>query len=248
MSVTRPYRRTVRQLADGSYANSGNGRYVEHPRYAEDPEHYVRAFLLIQKDLQELFDYVEPADQNLKCYSYRIHETLLRACIEVEANCKAILLENGYSKTDKLRMVDYRKIEKSHKLSDYQVRVPTWTGSSGTRQPFEPWARTQGLPWYQAYNTTKHNRHSEFKRATFENMLDAVCGCLAILSSQFLNEDFSKQASYLVLSNGSSFKDAVGDFLRVRFPQSWPQSERYDFDWSVLESQSDPFDNFPYPP
>jgi hypothetical protein len=37
----------------------------------------------------EAVDYVEPADQNLNTYSFRIHELLMRACIEVEANCKA---------------------------------------------------------------------------------------------------------------------------------------------------------------
>jgi hypothetical protein len=41
MSISRPFRRTVRQLKDGSYANSGNGRYVLHPKYAIDPQHYV---------------------------------------------------------------------------------------------------------------------------------------------------------------------------------------------------------------
>lgn len=55
----------------------------------------MRAFLLVQKDLQELFDYVEPADKKLCCYSYRIHELLMRTCIEVKANCKAILSENA---------------------------------------------------------------------------------------------------------------------------------------------------------
>jgi hypothetical protein len=68
-----------------------------HPKYAQSPEHYVRAFLMILNDLQEILDFVEPADQNLSCYSYRIHALLLRACIEVEANCKAILKENRYS-------------------------------------------------------------------------------------------------------------------------------------------------------
>ena len=105
-----------------------------------NPEHYVRAYLLLQKDLEELFDYVEPSDQNLNCYSYRTHELLLRACVEVEANCKAILLENGYPKPrDDMNRNDYIKIEKSHRLSEYQVRVPTWTGAAGMRTPFSAW-------------------------------------------------------------------------------------------------------------
>jgi hypothetical protein len=181
MSITQPYRGTSRQLDDGSYANSGNGRYVRHAKYDQDPEHYVRAYLLLQKDLEELFDYVEPSDQNLGSYSYRIHELLLRACVEVEANCKAILLENGYpTKPKDLDMRDYIKIEGSHKLSAYQVRVLTWSGLAGLRVPFRAWGSGGGLPWYRAYNTTKHDRHAAFRTATFEHMLDAVCGCLVI--------------------------------------------------------------------
>lgn len=248
MSLARPYRRTCRQLVDGSYANSGNGRYVTHNRFAKDPEHYVRAFLLIQKDLRELFDYIEPADQNLLCYSYRLHELLLRACIEVEANCKAILLENGYQKAGDLRMKDYIKIEQSHRLSEYEIRIPAWSGDSGTRQPFAPWAKGSSLPWYQAYNATKHDRHAEFKLATFGTMLDAVCGCLVVLSSQFRDHDFSGQSDILVAEGPSDgMSDAIGGFFRVRFPQSWPTNERYGFDWQVLSQETDPFDEFPYP-
>ena len=248
MSIGRPYRRICRQLADGSYANSGHGRYVEHPKYAKDPEHYVRAFLLIQKDLMELFDYLEPAEQNLGCYSYRIHELMLRACIEVEANCKAILLENGYTKTCDLKMRDYIKIDKSHRLSEYKVKMPTWTGAHSTRTPFSAWATGGRLGWYQAYNATKHDRHAEFKSATFENMLDAVCGCLAILSAQFRDHDYSPQSGALLLAGSpDGMSDAIGGYFRVGFPQSWPASERYDFDWSTLEQDPDPFQKYGYP-
>ena len=96
MGLNRPYKRIIRQLKDDSYQNNGNGRYVEHPDYAESPQQYIRAFLLIQKDLHDLFDFIEPADKNLETFSYRIHELLVRTCIEIEANCKAILTENGY--------------------------------------------------------------------------------------------------------------------------------------------------------
>ena len=95
MAITKPYKRTVRQLADGSYQRSGNGLYVRHAEYAQSPQHYLRAFQIVQKDLVELFDYVEPADANLSCYSHRILELHARCCFEIEANCTAILRENG---------------------------------------------------------------------------------------------------------------------------------------------------------
>src|ERR1051325_6627811 len=94
MAISRPYRRTCRQFLKGDYGQNGN--YVSHPKFAQSPSHYVRGFILLLKDLQGLFDYVEPADTNLSTYSYRIHSLLLRACVEVEANCKAILRANGY--------------------------------------------------------------------------------------------------------------------------------------------------------
>jgi hypothetical protein len=254
MSVSRPFRRTSRQLLDGSYAHSGNGRYVLDPRYAQDPEHYVRAYLLLQKDLEELFDYVEPSEQNLCCYSYRIHELLLRACVEVEANCKAILVENGYQKPNvkgkqkDLDMTDYIKIEQSHKLSEFQVRMPIWSGAGEWRTPFSAWnAAAGGLVWYQIYNASKHDRHTAFKKATFEHMLDAVCGCLAILSAQFQHQDFSLQSGSISLEgpNDGTF-DAIGGYFRVKYPQ-WPVSDRYDFTWHTLPKDSDPFQQYPYP-
>ncbi len=249
MSVSRPYRRTVRQLMDNSYANSGNGRYVLHPRYAQDPQHYVRGYLLLQKDVLELFDYVEPAEQNLGCYSYRIHELLMRACIEVEANCRAILLENGYRnrRPEDLTMNDYIKIEQSHRLSEFAVRVPTWSGAFGLRAPFSAWGNGSPLVWYQTYNTTKHDRHTAFGQATFERMLDGVCGCLAILSAQFQHEDFSGQPALLSTGwPGDGMEDAIGGYFRLKYPQNWPVADRYDFTWQNLENDPDPFQEYQY--
>ena len=249
MSVSKPYHRTVRQLMDDSYANSGNGRYVLHPKYASDPQHYVRAYLLLQKDLLELFDYVEPSDQNLGCYSYRTHELLLRACVEIEANCKAILLENGYKKPpDDLKMSDYVKIEQSHRLSHFEVRVPAWSGSAALRVPFASWRSGGSLAWYQAYNATKHDRQAEFRRATFEQALDAVCGCLVMLSAQFLDQDFSGRPALLSTgSPGDGMEDAIGSYFRMGYPKAWPVADRYDFNWQTLERDPNPVQEYPYP-
>lgn len=115
MPLKKPYKRTCRQLLDGTYSNSGNALYLIHKDYATDPQHYIRAFLLLQKDFLELLDYVEPCDQNLPTISFRIHELLTRACIEVEANFTAILKENKYSKNpNDFNIEDYKLINFSH--------------------------------------------------------------------------------------------------------------------------------------
>jgi len=247
MSVKRPYRRTCRQFVDGHYSEGGRSRYITHPKYAISPGQYFRAFQLLLKDLQELFDYIEPSYQNRKCYSYRIHELLLRACIEVEANCKAILLENGYKKKKDLDMSDYKKINITHRLSSFSVKMPYWNGAKQFRNPFSAWKKGESLPWYKAYNATKHDRHTSFQEATFDNLLDACCGVLVIFSAQFLTQNFSPGPSVLALEGSiDGMESGIGSYFRIKFPEDWPQKLRYDFNWNELKEEDDPFDNIDF--
>lgn len=228
--------------------------YLLHKHYATDPRHYVRAFLLLQEDVLDLFSYVEPSDKNLETYSHRIQQLLMRACVEVEANLTAIFLDNKYKAAqDNLTMQQYCLIDISHRLSSYEIRVPTWQGSKGVRTPFHGWNQGEPLPWYQAYNKSKHNRHENFKLATFEALIDAFCGLNALLSAQFHDEDYSPGGKTLGLSGAcytydgdDGMEPAIGGLLRVRFPADWLHEQRYEFDWQELSALEDPFQNFDY--
>ena len=245
--VKRPYHRTVRAFANGTYTG-GDQRYVLHPKFAQDTDMYARGFLLLQKDLGELFEYIEPSDQNGQCYSFRIHELLLRACVELEANCKAILKENGYRKSGYWTMSDYKKINVSHHLSSFDVQLPVWQGTKKIRKPFEIWGSDGRLPpWYQAYNETKHDRHIGFAKATLDHLIDAVCAVVTMLCAQIS----TAQYDYLMTVSGppGDFQTVIGRYFSVRFPDDWPEEERYDFsnEWSAyLRHEDDPFQNFPY--
>ena len=247
MGINRPFRRTCRQFVDGHYAEGGRWAYVMHPKYANSPEQYIRAFLLLQKDMQLLFDYVEPSENNLNCYSYRVHELLLRACIEIEANFKAIFLENSFTKRGEMSMDDYKKIEISHRLSSYQIKIPVWHGSGNVRKPFAAWKEGKSLPWYQAYNQTKHNRHEVFNMATFENMLDAISGLLIVLSSQFFTHEFSPSDMFISWDGpDDDMESAIGSYFRIKFPTDWPEEQRYDFNWQELKNDEEPFVSIDY--
>jgi hypothetical protein len=243
MAINRPYRRTYRPMVNGG----GGGDYFFHSRYSVSPEHYIRAFLLIQKDLLQIFDFIEPTDTNQKCYSFRIQELLFRACVEVETNCKAILKENGYTGSGDWNINDYRKINQSHRLSSYSIKLPAWNGEGSVRKPFAPWAIGDPLPWYRAYNDTKHDRYYAFPQATFGMMIDAVCGIIVLLSAQFSNEDYTPRPVWFWLQGSiDGFEMAIGDYFRIKFPEDWPLEERYDFDWQKLEKEADPFQEFPF--
>lgn len=253
MPVSKPCFRTCRQFNDNTYTGSGRAQYLVDPRFAKDPAHYIQAFLLIRQDLLELFTYVEPADENLRTYSHRIHQLLTRTCIEVEANLTAILIENGYQQNSRnLNMNDYRKVNLSHHLSDYQARVPIWRHSRHIVSPFVAWNDPRSaLPWYQSYNKAKHDRHRAFQIATFDCLIAAFCGLFVLLSSQFLRDFYTPHGNIGTwegiyrYDKNDDMESGIGNFLRIKFPD-WSPNEQYDIDWPTLERSSEPFDSFPY--
>jgi hypothetical protein len=254
MSLPRPLRRTCRPFVNGSYTSDGHWRYLIHPRFANDPQHYVRGFLLLQRDLISLFDYIEPADSNLKTYSHRVQQLLMRTCVEIEANFTAVLTEHGYkTKSADLSMKDYRLTNKSHHLSAYEVRLPGWRGDQGIRKPFAAWVSPEGgLKWYQAYNKSKHDRHNCFHLATFEALVDAIAGLAVLMSAQFHQEDYAPGPKSIAVTGAYSYEaddgmeSSVGEFFRVRFPTDWTEAEAYSFDWEQLSHEADPFSCFNY--
>ena len=254
MSITKPYHRNYRGFISGFNAGYSSWAYIIDKDYAQSPEHYIRAFLLIQDDLKELFEYVEPSEESKVTYSYRIHNLLMRTCIEIEANFKAILLENTYTpkkdrfNNDIYNMQVYKKINRTHHLSSYQVILPIWNGTTKIFEPFKKWSEGNGLFWYQAYNESKHNRQDLFKKANLENLLNAVCALLIVLSSQFLTEDFSAGPRILSTSGDEyhEMSPALGEYFRIAFPTDWKDDEKYDFDWSVLKNQNERFEKIDY--
>lgn len=250
MSIKKPIIRNVRAFINNEYSEWWRRQYIIDPRYAKNPSSYIRSFLLILEDLKNIFNYIEPSDINLKCYSFKIYEILLRSCIEFESNCKAILIENWYKKNpNDMNIIDYNKIEYTHNLSSYLVKVPFWSWSNNIRQPFKDWKDPLKGPltWYQAYNTTKHNRQEEFSSATFENMIDSVCWLLVILSSQFYNNDFWP-VNYLVTNgnNLDNFDSATWNYFEIKYPGNRKDELKYDFNREELKNNDNPFDKFDY--
>ena len=257
MSHPKPFHRNVRGFVDSRNSGYSQWAYIVDRAYAHSPEHYVRAFLLIQNDLQRLFEFIEPADTNMAAYSYRIHELFMRTCIEVEANFKAILKENIFNPTNRdgsarlekyWKIHDYKKVNSTHHLSAYKVFIPIWDGAKSCFEPFKQWIGTEELTWYQAYNASKHDRQNEFKEANFENLLNAVAGLLVLLSSQFGTQDFSPGSTGLGINTDSyySTSPALGDFFHIEFPSDWQDEEKYDFNWSELKKQPNRFQKIDY--
>lgn len=259
MGLKRPFHRNYRPVKPSPQAGYSSWAYIEDREYARNAGQYVRAFTLIQNDLQSIFEYIEPSDQCRSAYSYRIHALLMRTCIEVEANFKAILAENTFNLPSNRRrpnMLDYRKIDASHHLSSYEVILPIWNGTPPVLRPFGVWRPFRGqsgpiginLPWYRAYNVSKHDRQEAFKEASFEALIQAVAGLLVLVSAQFRDRDFSPGPSGISFGglDYHPMEHATGSLFRIKYPDDWEDAELYDFYWTTLKDEAERFSRFDY--
>lgn len=260
MSFNKPFHRNYRPVnKENPQADYSDWAYIIDKDYSRSPEHYTRAFQIIQEDILKLFQFIEPSDTNEKTYSYRIHELLMRICIEIEANFKAILKENIYTpkfkngkRSGELRLDkdwninDFKIINKTHHLDDYSIEMPFWKGNQNIRKPFISWKNKDDLPWYQAYNISKHDRLNSFEHANFKNLIDSFAGLCVLLSSQFRDVDFQPGPDYMESHGYSYFGDGfggfgIGKYLMIIYPENWEDDEMYDFDWTKLKNQKERF-------
>jgi hypothetical protein len=146
----------------------------------------VAGDLIIQR-LYELFTYIEPIKANQNVHSHKIRELLLLSCMEVESSWTAILKANNYNINNRLSTNDYVKILNPLLLNKYEVEFPMYP-EIGIVMPFKDWAignPTKSLSWYDAYNSTKHNREENFHHSTLENAISAVSAIAVMLCAQF---------------------------------------------------------------
>lgn len=138
-------------------------------------ESFVALRILLGK-LEELFETVEPNSENLSTHGHKIREILLLACMEVESAWSAVLKENEYGSGARLTTRDYVKLSTPMFLDAYEMHLHSYP-SFPEFTPFKDWDRnnpTQSLPWYDAYNKTKHDREENLKFATLEHAVEAV--------------------------------------------------------------------------
>ena len=206
----------------------------------------IRAYHIIENELIDLFNYIEPHDRNLKTFSHKTYELLLRASTEFETNCRSILTDNNYRKSpEDMNIIDYNKINISSKLSEYSVIMETWSSGEKTFIPFKDWTVSgKNLGWYQSYNYVKHNRNTKFREASFSNLLNAVAGLFVVLFSQFFVSVFNPYQTDVSgfnfkLNDGSIYGDA--SLFRINCPKTWTDSDKYDFLWHDIKGKRKPF-------
>jgi hypothetical protein len=146
---------------------------------------FVALKLLLSK-MEAIFETIEPSSHNLDAHGHRVRELLLIACMEVEASWASVLRANGYI-NDRMTTKDYVKLLNPMILDSYRVGLTSYHDFTAFA-PFEGWQSdnsTQSLPWYDAYNKTKHNREDHLSAATLRNAVYAVGAAVVMFYAQF---------------------------------------------------------------
>lgn len=259
MSITKPYHRIWRPVKDYDWSKAAfsiddNNEpkvtlgYLYDDRFAnqEEKKSLITATRMILRDVNSLYDYIEPSDDNLGVYSHRIYELLLRTATEFEASCKGILKANGYLKPENEWCIkDYFKISRAARLNEYSLIFERWA-TAHEFKPFIEWnpSRREALSWYDAYNEVKHDRYGNFKQAKLECLMNAMAGLICIMHA-----GYGEGMSHVGFSEygTTNINEGVVEtpMFTIKAP-SFPDEEKYDFFWDVLEIEQEPVQKYPF--
>ena len=144
--------------------------------------------LLMLERLNEILLYVELDPSTLATYGHKQRELLLLAATEVEAPWRWFLDHSGVKPLSQgFSTNDYVKLAPALFLSDFDVTIPRYPAVKAF-SPFVGWETkrpTKSLPWYDAYNETKHDRVGGRRRASLEMCLLAVAANLVLFTARF---------------------------------------------------------------
>jgi hypothetical protein len=153
----------------------------------------------LTRQLDRICQTVQPSPQNFAAFGHDIRNLLILACSEIEAHWRGVLTANGMIK-DRYSTQDYVVLRRAMKLDEYSVTFPNYPWLEDIA-PFRGWGRggrpTQELAWYAAYNAVKHNRETEFEKATLFCVFEALSACVVMMAAQFGLSDGLGQRSEL---------------------------------------------------
>jgi len=165
----------------------GDSHNEFYPAYIDDLEIISTSksqLMVLVRMLDRICQTVHPIGGNLNTFGHDIRNLLILAATEFEAQCRGVLNANGARARN---TADYVKLLTPMRLSEYEIAFARFAWLAPER-PFEGWHAanpTKSLPWYDAYNATKHDRERCFDVATLGHCFSAVAAIVVLLLGQF---------------------------------------------------------------
>lgn len=222
------------KLAEGLKNRQGDGSYRTaacfpgeyHPRVwrgVESPppevtkhgQALVNVLLVCHQMASQLRDMlycIYPDLSHFHVFGNRQRELLLLSCTEIESAWRSILRENQSNPAatlGRLTTNDYIKIKDPLRLEKWSLEF-TYFPQFGTLTPFSGWDAqkpTASLPWYDAYNSVKHDREGSIHQAALGHVVNAISALYIMVAAQF-------GAPYI-----SETTLSVNDFKITQYPE-----------------------------
>lgn len=183
---------------------------------------YWAIYQNLEEELIELSNNIHVDDNQLKVYSMKIAEMLIRVAVEIESIAKELYFQNGGDKpddnqlffdTDCLNYLNKKWILSKKKI---QVVFGQFYFDIDENKILTPLgkAHLRGKEkWIKAYQGIKHNRRNSLKNANLKNLISALAG-LFILNLYYKNEVIELGND----ANGTGFDASQGSKIFAVLP------------------------------
>ncbi len=125
-------------------------------------------------------------------YSDNFKQIIILAASEFELISKALCAKIGKNATD-IISISRTLLEKYPKIVDTEILTLYWGGTPLSKWKLNESGKVEGLEWWRAYNSLKHNETASYQKATLENALLSV-SALYILNLYLMYELFQSLA------------------------------------------------------
>jgi hypothetical protein len=150
---------------------------------------YLNYFLLLEKDLETIFKFIEPVEENMTTYSLENVRLYLSICSEIDILFKQILPKNPKN----IDEYQARIIEKyGDKFYNQKVKIEKYDIIA--KSPWVNFKDNKNPDWWTSYNKIKHNRLVKFNEATLKNIINAISGLYILVCFYF--SDNEEQIGY----------------------------------------------------
>ncbi|MFW3146580.1 MAG: hypothetical protein ACMUIE_07190 [Thermoplasmatota archaeon] len=238
MPISKPYPHIYRHNIEGTLEAIP---FME-ARKTSAGKRFIRSYDFLIRDLLHLLEYIEPEGDNLSTYSQRTFDLLLKACTEIDANCKQILRANNHP-VEGADIIRFSDLNGPMKLSHYNVICNNIEFYDFF--PFESFAdpiRRQRIPsWYRACHDAISDREHYLSSASLSNVIESIGAVFVILSAQY-GYCFEKVSS----SQDNASTDSANFFHLQEIP-SWSSEESYRFDQGLFHDLPFIYENHPIP-
>ncbi|PCJ84765.1 MAG: hypothetical protein COA57_08725 [Flavobacteriales bacterium] len=168
----------------------------------------------LESEFNKLMHYVHVDDSQLKVYSSKIADILLRSVVEIESISKELYSKNGGTKTDHIKYVEdaIKHLIKIWAI-DKKLVIITSSNCFLSKTELFPFIknttrtgkRTKTYSWNNAYQDIKHDRGKYFAQGNIKFLFDGMAA-LYLLNIYYANNSFQLEKD----SKGLSISPNLG--------------------------------------